>query len=176
MTNAHELIGQLDNELRVLRVRTSALVHVSELRSAVKLMLEAAGDTLGTPLAAVNLIDADKQLTVAAVGLQTGPVNFDASYCQHVVVGRQSLAIEDSIFDPLVADNLATTRDGLRAYLGVPLITSDRLVIGALCVCETRPRKWSSDDLSNLIVIAGRLMQLEAEVMDTLRYAQGFGQ
>lgn len=171
MSDHEALITALEHEVRVLRARTSALHRLESSQHIVRTLLENASDTLGAPLAAVNLIHATEQVTVAGVGLQTGSTSFDASYCKHVVVLRGPLTVENSEEHPMVRDNLATTRDGLRSYLGVPLITPDELVIGALCVCDHKPRKWSDDDLENLQLLAGRLMELEAELTKTLRDA-----
>lgn len=158
-----DLLSEVLDEVRVIRTMASALRHVDRVQLAAQAICEIAVEQLGAPLAAVNLI-AHEQMTIAGVGT-SGDCDLDASYCKHVVAAREPLAIENSLEHPLVAENVATIRDGLRSYLGVPLRTEDDFVIGALCVCDCEPRSWSGDDMIKLTMLSQRLMNVEASAL-----------
>ncbi len=67
----------------------------------------------------------------------------------------------DAIRDPLYADNpLVTGKAAIRAYAGVPLIGRDGLPLGALCVIDHSPRRFTSGQLDGLTLLAGQVMAL----------------
>jgi len=69
------------------------------------------------------------------------------SFCTHVVDSHQVLAIEDTFVHPAFANNLLTQQYGVRAYLGVPLMTSSGLCIGSLAVMDLKPRQFTIQEI-----------------------------
>ncbi|MBV8691821.1 MAG: GAF domain-containing protein [Actinobacteria bacterium] len=133
-------------------------------RPELDALTQRAAARLGTPAAYLTLLDDKRQFLASAVrpggaeGPREGPVS--ASYCQHVVRADDVLVVDNALTDPLVSDNVATTRDGVRAYLGVP-IRKDGYPLGSFCVVDTEPREWTDGDLAVL-------QQLADEAMATL--------
>jgi PAS domain S-box-containing protein len=78
----------------------------------------------------------------------------ELSICQHVVSSRSPLVVSDTAADPLLRDNLAVTKYGLRSYAGLPLLAGDGSAIGSLCVADTRPREWTQSDVLMLTSLA----------------------
>ena len=76
------------------------------------------------------------------------------SFCQYVKREREPLIVSDALWHPLVKDNLAIAELDVVAYLGVPISAPNGEVIGALCVIENEPRKWTDGDLSALTDLA----------------------
>lgn len=118
---------------------------------------------LGVPMSVVSLIDRDRQVFAGATGLsgdaardRQGPLQY--SYCQHVVATARPLVVTDSTVHPLVHDNLATLEHGVRAYAGMPLITSDGHTLGAFCAFDDKPHEWSAQDLQTLEDLAQAAM------------------
>jgi GAF domain-containing protein len=73
-------------------------------------LAEAAAMALGTPMAGVNLIDADRQWTKAGVGLEVGASRpRDETFCAHAVLQDTVLEVADARTDPRFADNPAVT-------------------------------------------------------------------
>jgi GAF domain-containing protein len=124
-------------------------------------LTQRAAARLGTPAAYLTLLDDKRQFLASAVrpggvdGPREGPAS--ASYCQHVVAADDVLVVENALTDPLVSDNVATTRDGVRAYLGVP-IRKDGYPLGSFCVVDTAPRQWTDGDLAVLQQLADEAM------------------
>jgi GAF domain-containing protein len=97
---------------------------------------------LGAPIAAFNLVDADRQWTKSGFGMDNGDQAPRAdSFCAHAIAaGNSPLVIPDTAADPRFADNAM----GLGFYAGTP-VTAGGQRIGTLCVAgeqarEPRPR------------------------------------
>src|SRR3954449_5838346 len=70
---------------------------------------------LGAPIAAFNLVDADRQWTKAGSGMANGDQAPRAdSFCAHTIVGDDPLVVEDAAADPRFAGNAM----GLGFYAG----------------------------------------------------------
>jgi GAF domain-containing protein len=109
---------------------------------------------LGTPVALVSLVEADRQFFKSCIGLpepwaSRRETPLTHSFCQHVVTSRQPLIINDARLDPLVKDNGAIADLGVIAYLGIPLVV-DGQVIGSFCAIDGKPRSWTADDVEML--------------------------
>jgi signal transduction histidine kinase len=75
-----------------------------------------------------------------------------------VVNSGKNLIVEDARTHGLVAENLAITDLGVIAYAGAPLRDADGLVLGSLCVIDSKPRKWTKDEIDTLAAIAQQVM------------------
>ncbi|NYZ62164.1 GAF domain-containing sensor histidine kinase [Luteimonas deserti] len=116
-----------------------------------------------TPIAVVNLIDADRQWFKAEVGLGVRQASMDASICTHVFLEHDYLEIPDTTQDPRFACNpLVVGEPGYRFYAGALLKTPDGLPIGTVCVLDTRPRRLTPEQADTLRALARQVMaQLE---------------
>ena len=79
--------------------------------------------------------------------------------CDHVVSGDDTLVIHDTQRDPRFADNPAINLWKTRFYAGAPLRTTDGLVLGALCLLDTRPRDLDEGELELLKELAADVAQ-----------------
>ena len=99
---------------------------------------------LAAPIAAVTLIDNNRQWFKSIQGLDVEETPRDVAFCDHTIRQIQCLKVEDATKDPRFAENpLVTGEPGIRAYLGAPLITEDGYMLGALCVIDYVPREFS---------------------------------
>ena len=74
------------------------------------------------------------------------------------------IVVEDVGRDQRFAHNPFLLEKGIRFYAGAPLRTLSGLVLGSLCVIDTKPRKFPKKDQKLLQVIADELMaKIEAE-------------
>ena len=98
---------------------------------------------LDVPIAAVSLIDVDRQWFKSIKGLDCAETARDVSFCTHTIKTRSTLNVGDAERDPRFANNPLVTGDPhIRAYLGSPLMTADGYNIGALCAIDRRPRDF----------------------------------
>lgn len=128
---------------------------------------ELAAKMLNAPTALVTLVDADRQLLKSRRGVgepwnTSGQTGLGHSFCQHTVVARAPLIVSDSREHPLVSDNLAVADLDVIAYAGAPLTTSAGHVLGALCVIDTEPRHWTTEQIQMLEhLAAGVVTEIE---------------
>lgn len=161
--DSQELLTALWNEARALRAVAVASRFMFRVHEGALAIAQMAADLTGSELAAVNIITSSGQITVAGVGIEEKEVGFEFSYCKYVVATQAPLQVEDSRLDLLVRNNLGTTVDGMRSYLGTPLTTADGFVVGALCVANYKPTLWRPEDLVALTRLAGQLMALPSD-------------
>lgn len=119
---------------------------------------------LDAPICILGLIDHDRQWFKAAVGLsRVGLMNDLAasrqlprheSFCTHVVDSHQILAVDDAAVHPAFADGLLVQRYGIRAYLGVPLLTTTGYCLGTLAVMDLEPRNFTIREIEFLELTA----------------------
>ena len=122
-----------------------------------------------TPLAAVTLVDADRQWFKAAVGLGSVTETPRAwSFCSDVVAGAAAIVLPNVWKQPRYRNNpMVTGAPGVRAYAGVPLIGRDGLPLGTLCAIDTKPRTFGAQALEGLSILADQVVVLlEARRMD----------
>jgi GAF domain-containing protein len=72
------------------------------------------------------------------------------SFCQWVVSSREPLVVDDAREHKVLRENLAIRDLGVIAYAGVPMTGKGGHAIGSFCAIDTKPRKWSDDDLKTL--------------------------
>lgn len=120
--------------------------------------------SLEVPIATLSLAEPDTLRIKSAVGLsRLGLMNELAatrqlprqdSFCTHVVDSQQGLIIDDTLTHPAFADSALAHLYSIRAYLGVPLITSDNICLGAIAVMDTTPRSFTVRDREFLQLVA----------------------
>ena len=136
------------------------LTHVSVFDEAT----QTAAHFLNVPVCTLSLMDQEYQHFKSFVGLSRLGLTNDLvtsrrfarleSFCAHVVDSHQVLAIEDTFTHPAFANTLLTQQYGIRAYLGVPLMTSRGLCIGTLAVMDLRSHPFTEKDVEFLELTA----------------------
>lgn len=110
---------------------------------------------LGVPMAAVSLIDEDRQWFKARVGLEATETARDISFCTHTIQQREALVIPDATKDRRFAANPLVVGDpNIRSYAGIPLRTTDGYNIGSLCAIDTKTREFTQGELDMLAKFA----------------------
>ncbi len=105
----------------------------------------------GTSMAAISLIDADRQWFKSRLGALPGGTTRDAAFCHHTIQNAEGLAVRDAQNDPRFASSpLVTGEAACRCYLGIPLTTPDGYSVGALCVLDTTPRDFTEEEATLL--------------------------
>ncbi len=110
---------------------------------------------LNAPVALVSLVDSDRQFFKSCLGLpepwasaRQAPLSH--SFCQHAVASREPLIVADSREHEVLRDNLAIRDMGVIAYAGIPLIDAGGHALGTLCVIDSRPRHWTTEQVQLL--------------------------
>ncbi|WP_183101360.1 sensor domain-containing phosphodiesterase [Nocardioides pelophilus] len=119
-------------------------------------LVQLASALLDTPMAAVSLVDRDRQWFKASVGMDINETPRDEAFCAYVAASGEPLVVPDALADPRFRD-FELVKGGLRSYAGVPLVGRDGLPLGALCVADTRPRRFGSRALKVQQVLADQV-------------------
>ena len=92
----------------------------------------------------------------------------------HVIAANEVLVSEDVTKDPRFADDPLVLEKGIRFYAGAPLRTSPGMVIGSLCIIDTKPREFPEPDRQRLQQMADELMvRIESRATEQSDAAQG---
>lgn len=118
----------------------------------------------GTPVAAINFVDDERQWAKAQIGMDEAELSRDVSFCAHAILSPDKLmVVPEAQHDVRFADNpLVTGPAHLRFYAGAPLVTAAGDALGTLCVAAPVARTLSSEQEHALAALARQVMgQLE---------------
>lgn len=142
-------------------VRLTALDAVLPLarheRRAMDRLAELAATVMDAPVGMVNLLSGSEQHVVGLFGVP-GEVRRDvplaAGYCASTLRSGAPLYLDDAAADPSFRDHPAFRELGFVAYAGAPLRDVDGMLLGTLCVTDTRTRRWRRLDQRALEALA----------------------
>jgi len=129
-------------------------------------IVELASQICGTPISLISLVDEDRQWFKASVGFERPETSLEESICSHAILDSDILEINDLKADDRTADNpLCVGEEQVRFYAGAPLIASNGLPMGTLCVLDTKPLELNDFQRQALRVLSRQVMkQLELRI------------
>ena len=160
------------SEIELSREELSRLREIAELRlgesvdeGQLQLIVERAAQELGLPVAAVSVVLDRAQYFIASHGLQgwieqARGTPSEWAFCRTTVDRGAPYLVEDARANEATQDNPLVHQDKVRAYLGIPLITSREQAIGALCVISSERHRFSMYDVGRLTELADELLPL----------------
>jgi GAF domain-containing protein len=121
-----------------------------------------ASQILDTPIAAVSLVDRDRQFFKARIGLDATETPRDVAFCAHAICDpRNVLVVEDAHCDERFADNpLVTGEPAIRFYAGSPIVLNDGHPVGVLCVNDRKKRQLDESQIKLLQVLSRQVALL----------------
>ena len=123
-----------------------------------------AAQSCAAPIAMVAFVDAEREWVKAAIGVATGEIPRDDTFCAHAILGMGTMVVPDVLRDDRFADNpFVVGLPGVRFYAGAPLLTPEGRAIGTLCVFDFVARELSEDQHRALSALA-RLTVLQLEL------------
>jgi signal transduction histidine kinase len=133
-------------------------------------LVEIAAQIAGTPMAVMNLIDADRQWSKASTGIESDEAPYEESFCVHTVRYEDELmTVPDTHEDPFFRDHPAVLGDpNVRFYAGAQITDAEGYKLGALCVIDRVPRELDEDQKRALAAL-GRQAMAQMELRLSLR-------
>lgn len=161
---------RLDAPARIESLASLGLGHAEDSFDRASRL---ASRALDAPVALVSIVMDDRQVFAGRHGLAepwatTRQTPLSHSFCQHVVLSRDVVAVEDANQDDRVRGNGAIEDLGVLAYLGVPLYGPGEQVLGSFCVIDSQPRRWTAED-HQVLADAAAGVQRELDLRATIR-------
>lgn len=99
------------------------------------------------PMAAMSLVDSDRQFFKARIGLAPRETGRDLSFCAHTILSDDILVVPNALLDVRFCSNdLVLGSPHIRFYAGAPLIASSGHRVGSICIIDSKPREGLSDE------------------------------
>jgi formate hydrogenlyase transcriptional activator len=149
-----DLLEIIQSEARLEALRRTSLLD-SPPEEAFDRLTRLASAVLHAPVAAVSLVDGDRQFFKSQCGMtglmaSTRQTPLTHSFCKFAVASREPLIVSDARLDPNFVQHPAVSELGLVAYAGIPLISSQGHALGAFCVVDGQPHDWTEEDIEVL--------------------------
>ncbi|NNF17502.1 MAG: sensor domain-containing diguanylate cyclase [Gammaproteobacteria bacterium] len=107
------------------------------------------------PIAAISLVDHDRQWFKSRQGLQAQETSRDISFCGHVVAADKTMVVEDALSDERFHDNPLVAGDPkIRFYAGSPISSPQGFSIGTVCIIDQDEREFTDEDKAALEDVA----------------------
>ncbi|WP_225087949.1 EAL domain-containing protein [Pectobacterium colocasium] len=137
-------------------------------------LISLAANIFSVPIVLVSLVEAERQLFAASVGVPFCETPRDISFCAHTILKKKIMVVPDALKDARFKNNpLVVGVPYIRFYAGIPLITPSGHAIGTLCIIDLKPRAtFSKRDEHNLQDLASLVMdKLEMRRLELARKA-----
>lgn len=111
---------------------------------------------LNAPISTISIIDKNREWRKSCVGLGNVDRPRNISFCGHSMLAKEVFVVEDTLLDERFADNPYVVGEPfLRFYAGASLHERKTgLPVGVLCIKDTRPRKFSTGEVTTLLELA----------------------
>lgn len=152
---------RINEAAREQAIQELDLVHLSK-SGQLDQITDFAARLFDAPIALVSLVERDRQFFPGKTGLDVDETPREVSFCQHAMLGTEIMVVPDATRDERFAANALVTGDpGIRFYAGAPLVSSEGVPLGALCVIDRTPREGLTDlQRQGLSVLADNVMTL----------------
>ncbi|MBD8869652.1 PP2C family protein-serine/threonine phosphatase [Nocardioides donggukensis] len=131
----------------------------------------------GVPIAAVNLVDDERQFTLAGYGLPSRNTPAPDAFCAHTIRREETMVVTDTSSDDRFRNNpLVLGEPHIRFYAGVPVHDGGGHPVGALCIIDDQPRELSEQErlmLRELAAWVDRELATEKSMLDARDVQQG---
>ena len=131
-----------------------------------------AAKLIDAPATFVSLVDHNRDFYKSAYGfgepLATVRQLEGRSFCHYAITTNGPLVLDDVTQELVFCDVPTVQSLGVRAYIGIPLVTEDGQVVGSFCAIDFKPKHWTERDIDILTDLAHSTMR-EIELRTLVR-------
>jgi len=121
------------------------------VRASLDRIVALCAEEFDCPMSLVSLIKSTEQSILASVGLEIGDVPLENSFCDRAVKSQKPLVVDDARDDARFSDNeYVLGEPHIRSYMGYPIRHSRGAFVGALCILDGRPNRFTPENLARL--------------------------
>jgi PAS domain S-box-containing protein len=147
-------------KLRIQKLKTLNIID-SEPESSFDNIAVSAAHLCGTPIAFIAFVDDRRQWFKAAVGINLKETTREQAFYFPNHYSDSLMIVEDIKNDPRFKDNIFFKQPiKARFFAAAPLRTTDGYLLGALCVMDVVPRRFSNFRKKGLKLLADQIMNL----------------
>lgn len=147
-----------DEQERLTTLRKYDILD-TEPETAFEAMTHLASYICQTPIAAISLVDENRQWFKAITGLDVKEASRDVAFCAHAILQDETMIVPDATLDERFCNNpLVNSGPDIRFYAGVPLVVSDGQRLGTLCVIDRVARNLNKEQLDAINILAKNIM------------------
>lgn len=140
--------------LRIANIHSLDLFY-TPIEERFERLTRLARRALHVPVAAISLVNEEKQWFKSAAGWGVSELPLGDSLCRLTVEENRIVTIGDTFADPRVAGlRIVASAPHFRAYAGHPLVDEHGACVGTLCVFDLKPRDFSPGDRQTLADLA----------------------
>ena len=132
--------------------------ELSQNEDYLKESIDLAMEVSGSPVCYLSILDSERQYIVSSRGMNEFPTMKRESICQFTVTNRK-LTIIDDVRCHESTCNLEASKGENTYYAGFPLINSDDVAIGSLCIMDTKERSLNSKQIKILELVANSIVE-----------------
>lgn len=147
-------VGDLDKTIASYGIAEELSQNKAYLSDSIALAREVAGSSV----CYVTMIDSSSQYIITASGMKEFPLLREESICQFTVGNRQLTIIQDISCDKRTC-HLDVSKGEMTYYAGFPLINTDNIAIGTLCIMDMETKNLSLRQIKILELIARGIVE-----------------
>jgi diguanylate cyclase (GGDEF)-like protein/PAS domain S-box-containing protein len=151
-----------DEKARLETLRRYQLIE-SDTEEAIDALVVLAAQVCSAPFAMFSLVDSNRVIHKAKLGLECEELNREDSFCAWTILKSDLFVVIDASSDQRFAHNpMVTDEPHIRFYAAFPVIISEGHAIGAISVMDRSAREMTVSQARSLRTIATALVsQLE---------------
>ena len=139
--------------------RVNALRELGTLDTAPEAEFDAlvkvASQVCGVAIAAISLVDADRQWFKATWGLAATQTSRDVAFSAHAILGEPVFEVPDTLLDARFAGNpWVLGEPQIRFFAAAPITLTSGARVGALCVMDREPNHLTADQRQILLQLS----------------------
>ncbi len=165
------------NEIKRLETVKNLEILDTDDDDAYDAITKLASNIMETPIALISFLDKERQWFKSKVGITQVESSRDDAFCAHAILDPfETTVVQDASNDERFADNPFVLNNGIRFYVGTPLVLEGEYAVGTICALDDKARPKPTQkqldslrELSKLVVKQLELRQSILEINNKIR-------